>query len=175
VDGVLNVLSLTGDDEATEWDRRFVAYTSEGRGPFVIRIAHGTRAGLERLAREFEVTWATTWMGDAGSILGPELGLGEDWPFIDMAEEIRLARAGEEVGETWKLPAIQRWAVGRDRPIAWVDDDLGPDAADWAERRSESGRPTLLVATSPFAGLTEGEVDALLEWRRSLGGAPNGP
>ena len=58
--------------------------------------------------------------------------------------------------QTWKLPDVQGF-VG-DRPLAWVDDDLGPDAFAWAEQRET---PTLLIRTEPSVGLTEQDVGRL--------------
>jgi hypothetical protein len=70
-----------------------------------------------------------------------------------------------------EAPGIDRWARQTTRPIAWVDDDLGSDAREWAERRSESVAPTLLVPTDPSDGLTDDEVEELLSWAGSLSGA----
>ncbi len=166
---------MTGDVDEDQWDRVFTIRTKDGRGPFLIRIAPGTRERLERLADVFDVVWATTWMDGAATLLAPELGLGSDWPHVPMAREISLARAGAAPTDTWKLPAIQRWAAETDRPLAWIDDDIGEDAVEWAEHRTRAVAPTVLALTNPFVGLTEAHAEALLGWERQFATNPGGP
>lgn len=149
----------------------FEITTKDGRGPFLIRVPKGTRERLERLAQAFEMVWATTWMDQAATLLCPRLGIGAGWPYIDLEREVELTWAGAWETETWKLPGIDRWAAQTTRPVAWVDDDLGPDAREWAERRSESVAPTIVVPTDPAVGLTDGEVEELLSWAGYLSGA----
>jgi hypothetical protein len=172
IDGVVNAVSLTGGANPADWAHVFEITTKDGRGPFLIRVPKGTRERLERLEEAFEMVWGSTWMDQAATLLCPRLGIGAGWPFIDLSREIDLTSAGDWEAETWKLPGIQRWADGTDRPIAWLDDDLGDDAREWAEGRSESVAPTLLVPTDPFRGLSDDEVDVLLSWSRSLSDRP---
>lgn len=114
------------------------------------------------------MVWATTWMDQAAALLCPRLGVGLRWPYIDLRREIELTWAGTWETETWKLPGIERWAADTDRPIAWLDDDLGPDAMAWAERRTMLVAPTCVVNTDPRLGLTDAEVAVLLAWARAL-------
>ena len=103
---------------------------------------------LSGLADVFELVWATTWEHDADPLIAPLVGLPRGLPVIEFNQGV--------VGRTWKLPDVE--AFVRDRPFAWIDDDLGPDAFEWAERRST---PTLLVRTDPTVGLVEDHIDRL--------------
>ena len=63
---------------------------------------------------------------------------------------------------TWKLPQVRRWCAerGDGRRVAWVDDDIGPDAQAWAEARGG----TLLILTDEAEGLTEAQTQELCDW-----------
>jgi hypothetical protein len=65
----------------------------------------------------------------------------------------------------WKVDAINEYA--RDRPAAWLDDNIDETCAAWAERRSA---PTLIVETKPSEGLTDEHVTQLLRWADELEG-----
>src|SRR3954447_19394357 len=56
---------------------------------------------------------------------------------------------------TRKLAAVNRYV--RDRPLAWVDDELYDDAQLWAQARRA---PTLLIRTQPSVGLSRADVSA---------------
>jgi hypothetical protein len=113
-------------------------------------------ARLFRLTECFQLVWATSWERAANRALAPALGLTE-LPFVSFAG----ASAGR--GQTWKLPAVRRFV--RDRPMAWVDDELGHDAHQWAQRRAE---PTLLIDINPAWGLAEAHVDTLVRFAEAL-------
>jgi hypothetical protein len=66
------------------------------------------------------------------------------------------------IGGHWKLAAIDRYA-GSDRPLAWIDDAHEEHCRAWAHERTG---PTLLITTDPATGLTEADVNRLLEWAR---------
>jgi hypothetical protein len=165
---VINAVSQTGGADPADWAHVFEIRTKDGRGPFLIRVPQGTRERLELLERVFDMVWATTWMDQAAPLLCPRLGVGLRWPYVDLAREIELAWAGTWETETWKLPGIERWAEGTDRPIAWLDDDLGPDAMAWAERRTKLVAATCVVNTDPSLGLSDAEVAVLLAWARDV-------
>lgn len=168
IDGVINAVSPTAGANPDDWAHVFEITTKDGRGPFLIRVPTGTRQRLERLEQAFDMVWATTWMDQAATLLCPRLGIGAAWPYIDISREIELTSVGTWETETWKLPGMERWAEGTSRPIAWLDDDLGSDAQAWAQGRSESVAPTILVPTDPSRGLSDDEVEVLLAWSRSL-------
>jgi len=47
------------------------------------------------------------------------------------------------------------------RPLAWIDDELQPEAHAWAASR---GTPTLLISADPAEGLTRRAIDQALRW-----------
>ena len=113
---------------------------------------------LVRLAEAFELVWATGWEERANEHLPFILEL----PFRDLP---CLTFDGRAVFGTahWKVDAIDVYAG--DRPAAWVDDNLNEECRAWAEGRSA---PTLLVETEPAEGLTDEQVERLLEWAETL-------
>jgi HAD domain in Swiss Army Knife RNA repair proteins len=147
VDGVI---SLFGFDPGV----------SELPGPFhwIDGVAHcippagGQR--LSRLAERYELVWATGWEEKANEYLPHILGLRE-------RELPCLSFGGRAVFGTahWKLEAIEAYAQGR--PAAWIDDSLDDSCRDWALGRNA---PTLLVETAPDEGLTDEQVNRLLDW-----------
>lgn len=139
VDGVLNPFGAARRPEG------FTRYELMGYEVWLSR-RHG--AWLNGLAAWFDLVWATTWEHDAPRLIAPRVGLPLDLAVIEFSEGA--------AAQTWKLPDVQGF-VG-DRPLAWVDDDLGPDAFAWAEQRET---PTLLIRTEPSVGLTEQDVGRL--------------
>jgi hypothetical protein len=113
------------------------------------------RQRFARLQTAFECTWATTWEGDAPTLLARQLGFGSDWPVV-------YFRMGSITDGTWKLRQIKVWCEehASGRRVAWVDDDLGPDAEEWASKRPG----TLLVRTVEADGLTGEQTEFLLAW-----------
>ncbi len=69
-----------------------------------------------------------------------------------------------------KVPGIAVFAG--DRPAAWVDDNVTPEAREWAEQREPS---TLLVAVHSAKGLERAAVDELLEWAGGLSRTDEAP
>jgi hypothetical protein len=113
---------------------------------------------LHQLNQHFQLVWATAWGADANAALAPLFHL-EPLPTIDL----RAASAG--IGQTWKLPAVQ--AFVKDRPFAWVDDELGGDGHAWAERREAS---SLLIDTNPARGISHAVIAELLAFAEALAG-----
>ena len=106
-------------------------------------------ARLVTLAERFDLVWATGWEERANEHLPFILKL----PFRDLPT---LVFDGQAVfgSAHWKVDAINEYA--RDRPAAWLDDNIDETCVAWAERRSA---PTLIVETSPSEGLTDEHVD----------------
>jgi hypothetical protein len=119
-----------------------------------LRKQHG--AWLNYLATWFDLVWATTWEQDAADILAPALGLPLDMRVIEFTSG--------SANRTWKLTDIEEF-VG-DRPFAWIDDDIGPDAELWAEMRDF---PTLFVHTDATVGMTRADVALLEGFAESVG------
>jgi hypothetical protein len=133
-----------------------------GRYQLVDGIAHflsETAGGhLRRLAEEFDLAWCTGWEEKANEYLPFVLGLAGPLPYVPFDDGARPSDAH------WKLGAIDRH-VEPSRPLAWVDDAHDEACRAWAAGRAA---PTLLVTTDPAVGLTDAEVEALLEWASRL-------
>ena len=115
---------------------------------------------LNALGTWFDLVWATTWEYEA-LLIATVLSLPLDMPVIE------FDRDSEDY--TWKLSDVRSF-VG-DRPVAWIDDDLGEDAFEWAEERSS---PTLLIRVAPHRGLTRAHVEGLEDFGRDLTGTVRG-
>jgi hypothetical protein len=109
---------------------------------------------LTRLGRSYELVWATGWEEKANEYLPQILEL----PFRDLP---CLTFDGRAVFGTahWKLAAIEEHAGHR--PAAWIDDSLDDECREWARARAA---PTRLVETDPAVGITDDQVDHLIEW-----------
>lgn len=114
---------------------------------------------IRSLMECFEVMWATTWEDEANQIVSPALGL-PSFPVVRFDHEELT-----DYHETFKLPTVRRACL--ERPMAWVDDDLGADAKAWAEQRRRR-IPTLLVHTSYPTGLLPEDVDILTAFGKGL-------
>jgi hypothetical protein len=79
------------------------------------------------------------------------------FPFLEFTDRPRLAPFS-------KLSDV-RSLVG-DRSLAWVDDDLEPDAITWASQRDA---PTLLIQPLASRGLEMEHVSELFGFASSLG------
>jgi hypothetical protein len=117
-------------------------------------IALETGPRLNRLARTYELVWASGWEDRANDFLPGILGIPE-LPYLTFDGRARFGTAH------WKLDALEEHAGSR--PLAWIDDSLDESCYEWAERRKS---PTLLVPTESAVGLTEVHVAALESWPR---------
>jgi hypothetical protein len=115
-----------------------------------ISLAAGER--LRRLSELYELVWATGWEDRANEHLPTLLGLAS-LPVLTFDGRARFGTAH------WKLPALESYA--RDKPLAWIDDNLDEECHAWAAARAA---PTLLVPTEPQRGLEEVHVEALRSW-----------
>jgi hypothetical protein len=111
---------------------------------------------LKRLAKAYDLVWASGWEDRANDHLPQILGLPE-LPYLAFNGKARFGTAH------WKLKPIERYSRGR--ALAWIDDSLDDSCYRWAEQRPE---PTLLVPSESEIGLEEGHVEALLSWAKDL-------
>ncbi len=109
---------------------------------------------LNRLAKTYELIWASGWEDRANDHLPAILGVPE-LPYLTFDGRARFGTAH------WKLDALGEYAG--ERPLAWIDDSLDESCSEWAERRQA---PTLLVPTESAVGLEDGHVEALEAWVR---------
>ncbi len=123
VDGVLNPFPDCPDG-FTEYD-----FFPEDDEP--VRLAAVHRHWLEELGAAFDIVWASGWGADANRVLSPFFGLAE-LPLVALPPIPFDPRE--------KVPGVAAFAG--DRAAAWVDDNITPEAREWARRREA---PTLLV------------------------------
>jgi hypothetical protein len=117
-------------------------------------IGHDAGDRLRRLAERYELVWATGWEEKANEYLPSLLSLEErDLPVLTFDGRAVFGSAH------WKVEAIDRYA--RERPAAWIDDNLDETCWAWAEQRNA---PTLLIETQSAVGITEGHGAALLRF-----------
>ena len=115
---------------------------------------------LVTLAERFELVWATGWEERANEHLLHVLGLPfDELPYLTFDGRAVFGSAH------WKVDAIDAYA--RDRPAAWIDDNIDETCATWAKRRKP---PTLIVETDPAVGLTDEHVATLVGWADELTG-----
>jgi len=121
----------------------------------------GDRAGelLGQLTDRFDIVWATGWEEKANEYLPHLLGLDGELPVLIFDGRAVFGSAH------WKLNAIEAYAG--DRPAAWIDDFIDDECRQWAEGRSA---PTLLVETDSAVGISEADVERLLDWADRLSG-----
>jgi hypothetical protein len=154
IDGVI---SLFGFDQPVEPGRM---QPGEAPGEFHLIegmlhcIAMDTGPRLKRLAKTYELVWASGWEDRANDHLPKILGVPE-LPYLTFDGRAQFGTAH------WKLEALEEHAGSR--PLAWIDDSLDDSCYEWADRRSA---PTLLVPTESDAGLLEVHVEALEAWAR---------
>lgn len=150
VDGVL---ALRGG-VAAGFEPHTVEDSAGTRHRVWLNVDHGR--WLRSLADDYEVVWATGWGHDAPRLLGPLLGL----PPMSVLEFTERPRLGVTLN---KLDDVA--AFVRQRPTAWIDDDIDDQTRLWAAQR---GAPTLLVDADPTIGMTYEHVALLEEFSDSL-------
>lgn len=148
IDGVLNIY---GVDECPEGFSEVELFPGDDEPARLCQI-HGE--WICELSKHFDVAWASAWGFDAHRLLGPILGL-DPFPFVPMPD-IPFPPAA-------KVPAIESF-VG-ERPAAWLDDVMTPEARAWARGRTPA---TILVEVNHRTGLERGHVDTLLAWVAQL-------
>ncbi|MGN6474414.1 MAG: hypothetical protein ACTHK4_12310 [Mycobacteriales bacterium] len=105
---------------------------------------------IDELAMSYDIVWVTGWDDDANGLFAPLLNL-------DPGAMVTLPGS----------PSAKLGLIGnlvRGRAMCWMDSDHDEATRNWAAAREE---PTLLLTTSPAAGLTSDQVDAALDWARS--------
>ncbi|MFD8701837.1 hypothetical protein ACFV1W_04310 [Kitasatospora sp. NPDC059648] len=137
----------------TWWAERQARWAEGEAKP--LRVWLNPAHGVELLALPYELVWATGWMEDANTHIGPHLGLPE-LPYIPWTEMF-----GEDPdGLHWKTRDVVAWADGR--PFVWVDDELGPQDAEWIEANHPG--PALVLHVNPRNGLRAEDFATLREW-----------
>ncbi|MFD8566818.1 hypothetical protein [Streptomyces sp. NPDC059639] len=125
-----------------------------------LRVWLNPAHGRALLQLDYELCWATTWMGDANRWIAPVLGLPE-LPFVDFGDALLQERPD---GVHWKTGPLVDYAEGR--PFAWVDDEQS--TLDEAHVAAHHRGPGLLHHVNPRIGLGEDDFQRLAEFSRSL-------
>jgi len=155
IDGVISLFgarALPGAPEPEPGEADGSFHSIDGIPHFLSSTA---AAHLLELSGSFELVWASGWEEKANEYLPHLLGLPQ-LPYLRFGSP--ASAAGTTAGH-WKLESIDTYAGGR--PLAWIDDALGPSCLEWAATRRA---PTLLVQTDPERGLTSREARRLAEW-----------
>jgi hypothetical protein len=111
---------------------------------------------LLALSSSFDLVWCTGWEEKADEYLPGLLGVPKGLPHLSFDGR---SRAAVSARAHWKLAAIDAYAG--DRPLAWVDDAFNDACRAWAQERTETTAPTLLVPTVPAVGLAAEHVAVL--------------
>ncbi|MFE7589155.1 hypothetical protein ACFU6K_07110 [Kitasatospora sp. NPDC057512] len=120
-----------------------------------LRVWLNPSHGAELLALPYELVWATGWMGEANTHIGPHLGLPE-LPYISWSDLFGEERDGLH----WKTRDVVAWAAGR--PFVWVDDELGPQDEEWIAAHHPG--PALALHVNPRLGLLADDFATLRDW-----------
>ena len=171
VDGVLNAVAGHLSSAWDDW-RSGVA-TAEGR-TFPIHWSPTVVQAVRSWLDVADVHWLTTWGHDANASLRhllelPELPVAgtydepaEGAPDREGATHAAVAPAAPDplTGRWWKFDVVRRVVRNEPaRPIVWIDDDLTAqdDVREWMRREASC----LLVAPSPFSGLTPANLSSI--------------
>ncbi|WNM26175.1 hypothetical protein RN607_08175 [Demequina capsici] len=118
--------------------------------------------------------WCTTWGSRAATLLGPIIGLGQDWPCLEGDGGGAFAEAG-----WWKADRA-REAVAVHDAVVWVDDLID----GWRDEIADTGLPTperwpggrlLTVCPRPDRGLEPEHLDHIEEFVRGASRSPASP
>jgi hypothetical protein len=148
VDGVLSLFDPDGREDMP--------------GPFhwIDGVAHcippDSGPLLERLARHFELVWASGWEGLANEYLPGILKLS-----IPAPNHLSFDGRASFGTTFWKVEAMDEYAGSR--PAAWIDDNIDAAGRRWAEWRDA---PTLLVEATPSIGITRAHTEQLVRWAK---------
>lgn len=148
----------------------FGAGVPDGYSRYAVRenwayMSPANAARLERLRQDFDLRWCTAWEDQANEHL-------LDFHDLKPLPLIRFeGRRHDPKAAHWKLPWIEAWA--KDKPFAWIDDEIDDGVVAWADKRTTSGRPTLALAVPHNVGLQDEHVLVLHRWALRIENAAN--
>lgn len=161
VDGVISTYGFAGNREDPRYQgAAAVNEPKDQSGSFhmvdglVHHIGEGMGRRINALLPHFESVWATGWGTRANDHLVYLLRLPGELEVVDFD----VAPSTDGSGH-WKLDSLT--ARAGSKPAAWIDDGHNEACLAWATARNA---PTLLISTDPFEGLTDLQVDELIEW-----------
>lgn len=139
-------------------------HAAEGKRAKPLRVWLNPGHGAEILGLPFELVWATAWMHQANTMIGPHIGLPE-LPVIEWPRRFHQ----DPDGIHWKTRHVVAWADGR--TFAWVDDEFDDRDRAWVDEHHAG--TALLHHVDPGIGLLRQDFTALTAWSRSV--RPVGP
>ncbi|WP_106400614.1 HAD domain-containing protein [Actinocorallia populi] len=159
VDGVLNPGRHRGAGftvhqlQPTGWTRTLSVALNPAHGAMLLEFA---------AANGVELVWATTWVDDANTMIGPVIGL----PELPVVPIPMLPRRGPDsvlsIG-AWKAQHVAAWA-GLQRRFVWLDDEH--NVASQLEKRRKAGEvgAHLVIQVSPKSGLRDRHLAKAAQW-----------
>jgi hypothetical protein len=156
VDGVLNPFDMEPAAASAGGFESYRITVADGR-TFTVRLSKTHGRWLGSLASDFELVWATTWAGQANTLIGPKIGLGP-LPFI--------APVHRGLYRQEKTAPVRTYVRGR--PFAWIDDSFEYETVEWLKRRDPTRAFSLLLRPDPAVGLTAEHVKALRTFAANL-------
>ncbi|SHG74799.1 HAD domain-containing protein [Streptoalloteichus hindustanus] len=130
--------------------------------------AHGAMLRDCAAASGLDLAWATTWLHEANTRIGPVLGLPE-LPVIEFPRTDLDPVRGWLPGGSWKWRAVADYADGR--PLAWLDDEHDQPEFPTARRAFLQRRtdiPTALCHVDPARGLHTQHLATIQDWADNL-------
>jgi len=165
------LLLLDVDGPLNPWRLPPLAATAKGYGihhifvdgrSYRVYLHPGHGVALLALCELVDLAWATTWAGQANTLISPPLGLPTNLPVIAWPD----GAANEPAGRgSWKTRHVLA-AVGS-RAFAWFDDEVNRyDRAYVAA--TEGAGPALLHRVESHIGLVDADFEAVKAWARAL-------
>lgn len=150
VDGVLNPLTTS---RPKQYGRGL--WTREQCPGSHLRLWLNPALGAALLGLGVDIVWATTWCGFPDDLewVASRSGLPAGLPRITLDPD-----DADDFRNCGKRRGVAAWLAGAERPVVWVDDDLGPGDREWASNRP--GR-TLLVKPLSGRGLDRSHIDRI--------------
>ena len=106
------------------------------------------------------------WESHANAVIAPLHNL-PPLPWINFRERM----FAHPLGEHYKLGPIKDFV--KDRPFAWVDDDIDNSVIKWANNRNRKA-PTLVVSINPNLGFNADTFETLQRFGKGVRGATHG-
>lgn len=122
--------------------------------PVRVNPVHG--AWITEAGTVLQPAWASSWNDTANQLLAP---------LLHIAPLPVVAMPPSPFDPDEKVALIAAYA--QQRPAAWIDDLLTPQAHTWAADRAA---PTLLIRAEPMIGLTRESIDHVIAWATALPG-----
>lgn len=160
--GLKPLLLLDVDGPLNPWraKRTPVGYEEHIIDGFTVRLNPEHGPMLLRAAYRLDLMWCTTWNEDANVKIAPRLGLPR-LPVLHLVGPPEPSRHFVPRPIFWKLDQVLA-QVGS-RPFAWLDDKVSR-----RERAMLDKGTTCLRFVDPGKGLTQGDLDVVLQWAAEL-------